>query len=223
MILDKQKAIFVHIPKNAGTSIESVFLTPEYRENYPTNIIERHATIHKVKEIFPDKYDSYIKFAVIRNPYERMVSWYHYVKLMVDEHNHRYMLYPEKMIKWDCSFLAYLNEPENITVSITESIGKIIAKELKYNIIYTKQKEKLVLTHYDKLFKPQNEFIDDSVRIIKYEFLEKAFAKLFKVDLPVKNKTIHKSHENYYDDDICEKLVYAKYKEDFNKYKFKRI
>jgi hypothetical protein len=202
MILDEQKMIFVHIPKNAGTSIESIFLTPEYREKYPVSKIERHATIHEVKEVFPDKYDSYIKFAVIRNPYDRMVSWYHYVKQIVSEYNHRNILHPEKMVTWNYSFLAFLNKPIELTKIATEGVG--------------------LSTSYERLFKPQNEFLDESVRIIKYEFLEETFAKLFKVNLPIKNKTARKHYKSYYDND-CEKLVYKNYKEDFNKYKFKRI
>ena len=222
MILDEQKMIFIHIPKNAGTSIESIFLTPEYREKYPISKIERHATIHEVKEVFPDKYDSYIKFAVIRNPYDRMISWYHYVKQVAGEHNHRNILYPDKMVDFNYSLLDFLKDPANITQLITETIGKIIAEQMKYNIDFTKQKEKMVRVHYNKLFKPQNEFLDESVKIIKYEFLEETFAKLFKVNLPVKNKTMRKHYKTYYNN-ACEKLVYKNYKEDFKKYKFKRI
>jgi hypothetical protein len=222
MILDEQKMIFVHIPKNAGTSIESVFLTPEYKEKYPINLIQRHATIHEIKKVFPDKYNSYIKFAVIRNPYDRMASWYHYVKQVADEHNHNNMLNPNKMVEFNYSFLEFLQDSANITQHITKSIGKIIAEQLKYNIEYNKQKEKMVRVHYKELFKPQKTFLDKTVRLIKYEFLEEIFFKLFKVNLPIKNKTARNHYKNYYNDK-CEKLVYKRYKEDFKEYKFKRI
>ena len=222
MILDKQKAIFIHIPKNAGTSIESVFLTQEYRDKYPISVIQRHASIHEVKKVFPDKYNSYIKFAVIRNPYDRMVSWYHYIKQVAGEHNHKNMLNNKDMVEFNYSFLEFLQDPINITQYTTETIGKIIAEQLKYNIEYNKQKEKMVRVHYKELFKPQKTFLDKTVRIIKYEFLEEIFFKLFKVNLPVKNKTARNHYKNYYDDE-CEKLVYKRYKEDFKEYKFNRI
>ena len=202
MILDEHKLIFIHIPKNAGTSIESIFLTEEYRKKYPVKIIERHATIYDVKDKFPEKYDLYIKFAVIRNPYERMVSWYCYVKQIVSEYNSRNMLYPEKIVNWNYTFLNFLNEPEKLTEIATESVG--------------------LKTNYNKLFKLQNTWVDNSVRIIKYENLNEVFFKLFKVNLPIKNKTIRDNYLNYYDKETLD-IVYNKYKKDFEIYKYKRI
>ena len=70
MIIDEENLIFVHIPKNAGTSICRYF---NYLATY-------HETIYDFKETFPDKYNSYKKFAIVRNPYDRMVSWYFHLK-----------------------------------------------------------------------------------------------------------------------------------------------
>ena len=202
MIIDKHKLIFIHIPKNAGTSIESVFLNNEYRNKYPTSRIKRHATIYDIKNKFPEKYDSYIKFAVVRNPYERMVSWYCYVKQIVDEYNSKNILYPEKMVNWDYTFLNFLNKPKKLTKIATEGVG--------------------LKTNYNKLFKLQNTWVDNSVRIIKYENLNEIFFKLFKVNLPIKNKTDRNDYLSYYDRKTLN-IVYNEYKKDFKKYNYKKL
>jgi hypothetical protein len=74
MIIDKDKLIFIHIPKNAGTSISSCFSTQ--RINQP----RKHASIEEVKNGFPTEYKTYRKFAIVRNPYDRMVSYFFYLK-----------------------------------------------------------------------------------------------------------------------------------------------
>ena len=72
MIIDKYKTIFIHIPKNAGTSIKTFF---ECKEFY-----NKHRTIDQIKKENIKAYDSYKKFTIVRNPYDRMVSWYFYLK-----------------------------------------------------------------------------------------------------------------------------------------------
>ena len=79
MIIDTHKAIFIHIPKNAGTSIETYFANESFRIQ-PS----KHADIHEIKRKFKNSYNSYRKFTVVRNPYDKMVSWYFYLKRNLD-------------------------------------------------------------------------------------------------------------------------------------------
>ena len=75
MIIEDHKAIFIHIPKNAGTSIETLFANSSFRiQPY------KHDDIHQIKRKFPKLYKTYRKFTIIRNPYDKMVSWYFYLK-----------------------------------------------------------------------------------------------------------------------------------------------
>ena len=75
MIIKEHKAVFIHIPKNAGTSIETLF------ENNSFNIQPgKHDNIHEIKKRFLGVYNSHRKFTIIRNPYDKMVSWYFYLK-----------------------------------------------------------------------------------------------------------------------------------------------
>ena len=58
------KKLFIHIPKNAGTSISSVL----YGRNLP------HFTIEFYQKISPDIVNSVESFSVIRNPVDRFLS-----------------------------------------------------------------------------------------------------------------------------------------------------
>ena len=80
MIIDKHECIFVHIPKNAGTSIEEYFGNGSVRIQ-PS----KHADIYEIKARFKNSYNNYRKFTIIRNPYDKMVSWYFYLKRNLGE------------------------------------------------------------------------------------------------------------------------------------------
>lgn len=96
MVSHHHKCIFIHIPKNAGQSIENVFLdliglSWEMRDplllRHNTNPMLgpkrlAHLKSHEYVEykyVSPQQYKEYITFAVIRNPWERAVSFYKYL------------------------------------------------------------------------------------------------------------------------------------------------
>lgn len=73
MICHKNKIIFIHIPKCAGVSISTAF-------GYNTNLASgRHYTSKEYKEKYPYEYKTYYKFAFVRNPYSRILSFYNYI------------------------------------------------------------------------------------------------------------------------------------------------
>ena len=84
------KFVFVHIQKSAGTSIESVL-----KNNFPDSEMwhGRHGHAKAgIREIGQDKWDKYFSFAFVRNPWDRMVSWYAMIqeqanKLPLNEHS----------------------------------------------------------------------------------------------------------------------------------------
>lgn len=69
MISHQYKVIFVHIPKCAGRSISEAFHQP-----FDHFTAEYYSTNH------PDCWNTYTLFTTVRNPYERLVSMYHYIK-----------------------------------------------------------------------------------------------------------------------------------------------
>jgi hypothetical protein len=69
---DKHKCIFVHIPKCAGVSIcRSLF----------GNIVGHHLSIAEYRRIFSrEEFSTYFKFAFVRNPWDRLVDAYYFLK-----------------------------------------------------------------------------------------------------------------------------------------------
>jgi hypothetical protein len=90
LILHKHKIIFIHIPKNAGSSIERYFGVKPFKwsiPNYETltgwcpkrRIHMQHATPKQLLEtelIQQEVWDSYIKFTIVRNSWDRSLSDY---------------------------------------------------------------------------------------------------------------------------------------------------
>ena len=89
MINHKHKFIFIHIPKCCGSSIEKSLLDDSctFRSNaYPHNFRLRyplnHCTLSDIensKVLYPN-FDKFYSFTFVRNPFDRLVSEYFYLK-----------------------------------------------------------------------------------------------------------------------------------------------
>ena len=74
LINHDQKFVFIHVQKNAGISIEHTI-----KKHFPTTKVwhGRHGRASDgINEIGIEKWDQYYSFAFVRNPWDRMVSWY---------------------------------------------------------------------------------------------------------------------------------------------------
>lgn len=69
---DDTRSIFVHIPKCAGVAINRTIFG---------NLAGGHTTLDEYLNIFePERIASYFKFTVVRNPWDRVVSAYFFLK-----------------------------------------------------------------------------------------------------------------------------------------------
>jgi chondroitin 4-sulfotransferase 11 len=72
MINPQYRCIFIHIPKTGGKSVQRFFGT-NWQDHKD---ISRYA-----EELTPQTFTSYYKFAIVRNPWDRLVSDYNYQKM----------------------------------------------------------------------------------------------------------------------------------------------
>lgn len=71
MICDEHKTVFIHIPRNAGSSIKQAL-------NHTDNTHSQHQTIEEVNKEHGPNIQSYYKWTIVRNPWSRELSLYHY-------------------------------------------------------------------------------------------------------------------------------------------------
>lgn len=70
------KAIFVHVPKTAGTSVEQSLL------DGPSQVVGGHTTALGYRRAFPVEFGEYFKFALLRHPVDRFLSAFRYLRGM---------------------------------------------------------------------------------------------------------------------------------------------
>lgn len=96
MICHEYRCVFVHIPKCGGQSIEHLFLNAlgltwknrsellllenKEPELGPPRLAHLRAMDYvNYQYLTPEKYKNYYKFSIVRNPWDRMVSFYKYL------------------------------------------------------------------------------------------------------------------------------------------------
>lgn len=86
MVISKRHmCIFVHIPKNAGTSIDRAITRSDPKVtridlSMPSSQVVtkgKHCFARDIRDHYGQEFwDHYLSFAVVRNPFDRLVSWY---------------------------------------------------------------------------------------------------------------------------------------------------
>ena len=89
MISLKHKFIFIHIPKCGGTTLETslvddscIFRYNTWPHNFKLRYPLNHFTLDDIEEskvLYPN-FDQFYSFTFVRNPFDRLVSEYFYLK-----------------------------------------------------------------------------------------------------------------------------------------------
>lgn len=201
-ISHKHKLIFIHIPKNAGTSISQA-------EGMEFDLGGHHGPIF-YQENYPEEWKSYTKFAIIRNPWDRMISIYEYAKMSESYwHSISGRLAP---------FKDYYLEPHPDYYTI---------KDLDFKEVLHKIKEGSIELHhpswgdqYSWIHNEKGELLVDHVFYMDELQTDTTFQKLV-TGVPFKNITDkeHNDYRDYYDDEIIE-IVRDIYKKDIDIFNF---
>lgn len=226
MIIEKYKAIFVHIPKTAGSSIKHYFRLSRQHSQF-FNGYNTHNSIHQIRKSHPDLYKSYKKFSIVRNPYDKMVSWFFYLKKR-----------KAKKLKKVGSELPKANGSLDFVEfnawvkdfpSFQNAIARLFA-DTSLNISFSGYdfdgvgpKQYTFKSTLSYMLKPQHTWLDDTVKIIKFENINKELSDFFetKINLPISNKSIHNHYSTYYNRESLD-IIYNKYEEDFKKFNYKK-
>lgn len=100
---ENPRLVFIHVYKNAGTSIRRAFLKAGLQDEAATHGFASHATAGDViRKIGAEAFNSYHSFAVVRNPWDWQVSLYRYALEKPNHHQH-------EMVKQMGSFEVYLD------------------------------------------------------------------------------------------------------------------
>ena len=93
MISHTHKCIFVHIPRTAGSSVEAILwpdlrkesdlwmgFVSKYRNKYQTGGLQHLQASQIIREVGEDIFSHYFKFSIVRNPWDKAVSQFTYMK-----------------------------------------------------------------------------------------------------------------------------------------------
>lgn len=183
---DDKKAIFVHIPKCAGISVNKALFG---------NLAGGHTTLEHYLNIYePKNILSYFKFTIVRNPWDRVVSAYHFLQQggMNQPDKTFYQQELAKFSNFEDFVKNWLRYPENLK---------------KYHHFQTQ-------SHYilDKHNKVPLDFIG------YLENIDKDFAHIckkmnIKATLPNSNQSKRNNYQDYYSNETRD-IVAEVYKQD---------
>lgn len=202
--------VFFHLPKNAGKSIcEALQIDKEF---HPPHLNQTVLLGDDIKESYTEKqWNSLTKFTIIRNPWDRLVSLYHFRKKERD-----LLIRLENRGMWEAdggdkdqegwTFKKWLFTSETAGV---ENYGVFLAyKDIIKNNPNTKvffRSTVDYINQIDLITDPNNNLYVDYV--LRFESLNKDFNEMFSKlnletpNLPQNNTSNHKHYREYYDDE----------------------
>jgi hypothetical protein len=215
----KYKLIYFHIPKCAGVSVRKAIGIDKSTHPFPHKNVSTALAIDVRYTTNDDIYNSYHKFSIIRNPFERMVSLYSFRKKQGDLYIHANLFDSDigsdgKI--WD--FNRWIKSPE-MKGTTDEGMDRMCSDGFFNSYWYYKSKDRgfmgrnYLRSHLE--FLNQVDFLSNPLTggrlmtdtILRQESLNEEWDAMFKKlghippKLPQRNKSEHKHYSHYYDDE----------------------
>ena len=218
MINHKYKCLFVHIPKTAGSSIRHI-LPPSDESKFACGHADAmtyygffHGSDYRVKDpLGREKWEEYMKFAFVRNPWDRFVSAYRYLKNGGNDSCESAAVKRVLIDKCSCIKEFICNE-EIMNGDILNGSGDLIDQGICYRVYHFKSQHQM-LKHT-----VSNQILIDN--IYRFEALQEGIDDIFKkIGIPqqplphFKKNREEMDYTDYYDKETRE-IIAAKYKED---------
>lgn len=196
-ISNSLKLIFVHIPKNAGTAITNSKTAKFFMGG--------HHSAKEIKSQYPREWNEYFKFAVVRNPWDRVVSNYEYAR-MESSYWHSSDSSKPYATHFDYHTLKDKSFEECVNM-LYENRSSLKHQGWAPQYVWISDNEKNVLV--DKVF--YHETLDTD------EEFNKLIPDLEKVNLSSRKSN---NYKDYYTEDLIRKVSEI-YEYDINLFKFK--
>lgn len=201
---EAHKVLFVHNQKAAGTSVAKYFRNnlPDAEEFLPMHAYARNA----VEIMGKDAWDKYYSFGFVRNPWDRLVSWYKMISERPNENRENKL--------WQ-----YVRNNSNSFSDFIKNCTETISYE-KMGINYEKS---FVLPQLHYFTNLEGEVIVDFIG--KFETLHQDFSTVLNVNklpgspLSHENQTQKTDYQLYYDDET-KKIVASRFKTDIDYFEY---
>lgn len=186
-MLPDYKCIYIHVPKTGGTSIANVLndLKPSRSKSQKLRLHE-HVKAHEVKRLIGEEnWSQYFSFAFVRNPWDLMVSCYHWWLQKADS------IY----FKQDIELIRQLG---TFTEFMYSRYGQLLINECEGNLFdWISEEDKLIVDFVGRFESLQADFN----QVCNHLDIEP-------IELPHTNQTSRRDYRDYYND--ATRLMVAK-------------
>ncbi len=213
LISHKHKFIFIHIQKTGGSSIETALKSIDpnaleeivpIQKNSPI-LKGRHRFALEIKQaVGKDIWESYFKFAIVRNPFDRLVSWQTMIKKKY-ANPHVQNKFWEYISANSHDFDSFIKNCTTTIIDIDNDPKSTIFNQWEY----VSNKHGSLIIDY----------------IGRFENLSQSFKEICtkigikKTSLPFENKTNHKHYSQYYTKELQD-IIETRYKKDIQMFNY---
>lgn len=208
IVSDRHKFIFIHVPRSAGTSMHHALRTWEtrwtkWRLDYSKAQWGRSYPHYLAREIHPivgdKRFESYAKLAFVRNPWDRIVSRYYYLRRQKDNNPNRVLNERGYYPPGDLTFLEWLKGSTRNCIHPLEWRPQMAW--------LTDESGKFVVDHVGRF-----EHVEDDFRRICHEIG-------IDVSLPKINSAKEGHYRDHYDEEAKE-IIASRFAEDIAEWEY---